>query len=415
MIPKLRSHQQRTLDAILTASRGCCYIPTGGGKTICMILDALRRLDAATAAQVIVVTAPRILLAEQLCAEFTQIIDNTAVLHVHSGETHHHRTTKPAEIAAHIAANKALNRHTLIFTTYNSLSRIVETDAHIDTIYFDEAHNAYKRNFFVSVAVASQDAGAAYFFTATPKYSKNANGRGMNNTAVYGNTLITVPAAELVANGSIVPPTVVTHQTNLLRSKESMAKIDSQTVVDVLDNLDETQASKVLVAAPNTRILWAMLSNSDVLHQMELRGYDVMHITAKHGAYINKTKVDREKFFDTLTAWGKDPARKFVLFHYSILSEGINCPGLTHCILLRNLNIIEMAQTIGRVIRIHKDDAADIASGKIPAGQVAFYRKPTGFVTVPVHTNHGAQIAKRLQAVVDTIFIKGLPAASVVA
>jgi hypothetical protein len=74
-----------------------------------------------------------------------------------------------------------------------------------------------------------------------------------------------------------------------------------------------------------------------------------------------------------------------------------------------------MAQTIGRVIRIHKDDAADIASGKIPAGKVAFYRKPTGYVTVPVHTNHGTQIAKRLQAVVDTIFIKGIPAHSLVA
>jgi superfamily II DNA or RNA helicase len=411
----LRSHQKRIIDALRNASKGCVYCPTGGGKTLTFILDAQRRLEEATTPQVIVVVAPRILLAEQLCSEFLEVIDMVNVLHVHSGETHHERTTNSGAIAGHVIGSKFQGRHLLIFTTYNSLSRIIESDANIDTIYFDEAHNCYKRNFFVSVAIAADSASNAFFFTATPKYSKNANGRGMNNTQVYGSTLISVPAAELVANGSIVPPTVVTHQTNLLRSKDTMAKIDSQTVVDILDNLDETQASKVLVAAPNTKVLWSMLSNSDVLYQMELRGYDVMHITAKHGAYINKTKVDREKFFDTLTAWGKDPNRKFVLFHYSILSEGINCPGLTHCILLRNLGIIEMAQTIGRVIRIHKDDAVDIANGKIPAGKVAFYRKPTGYVTVPVHTNHGTQIAKRLQAVVDTIFIKGIPAHSLVA
>ena len=82
--------------------------------------------------------------------------------------------------------------------------------------------------------------------------------------------------------------------------------------------------------------------------------------------------------------------------------------------MLRNLDIIEMAQTIGRVIRMHRDDAADIAAGKIPAGAVEFYRKSTGYVTVPVFKNYGAQTIKRLQRIVDTIFIEGQPATSLV-
>jgi len=141
----------------------------------------------------------------------------------------------------------------------------------------------------------------------------------------------------------------------------------------------------------------------------------VLHITAKHGAYVNKTKVNREVFFDTLTAWGKDANRKFVVFHYSILSEGMNVPGLTHCVLLRNLNIIEMAQTIGRVIRMNVNDAQDIADGKLTAGDVGNYRKPFGYVTVPVYGNYGAQTQRRLQAVVDCIFVKGVPATSIIA
>jgi len=147
-----------------------------------------------------------------------------------------------------------------------------------------------------------------------------------------------------------------------------------------------------------------------VMQEFADKGYDVLHITSKHGAYVNMDKVGRQEFFDTLDAWGKDPNRKFIMFHYSILSEGINCPGLTHTILLRNLPVIEMAQTIGRVIRLDKQDATDIASGKIPAGQLQFYRKRTGFVTVPVFTNYGKQTEKRLQRVIDAIFVKGIAA-----
>ena len=82
--------------------------------------------------------------------------------------------------------------------------------------------------------------------------------------------------------------------------------------------------------------------------------------------------------------------------------------------MLRNLPLIEMAQTIGRVIRMNKDDVADIANGKIAAGNVAMYRKSTGYVTVPVFKNYGAKTIQRLQRIVDTIFIEGQPATSLV-
>ena len=157
-------------------------------------------------------------------------------------------------------------------------------------------------------------------------------------------------------------------------------------------------------------MLWNTISKSDLLHQLRERGFDVLHITSKHGAYVNQNKVTRQQFFETLQAWGKDKSRKFVLFHYSILSEGINVPGLTHAVLLRQLPVIEMAQTIGRVIRVDRDDAADIASGRIPAGEMQFYRKPCGHITVPVYGKSQAATASRLQSIVDTIFVKGVPA-----
>ena len=408
----LRPHQQRALDALLTASIGRVTIPTGGGKTLVMIEDVKRRLTASTTPQTIVVVAPRILLAVQLYEEFWSALNGTvdvAAMHVHSGEVDCYSSTKVQQIQCHAGVCAAAGIHQLIFTTYNSLRRVNEAGIDVDMIYYDEAHNSVRRDFFKEVAIASITATYAYYFTATPKY--RGSDISMNNTTVYGSELISVPAPELINNGSIIPPTIEPHVVDIERNKSLLAaENDREVLIDIINKLDEDAAQKILVAAPNTRVLWALLSGTNVMQEFADRGYDVMHITSKHGAYVNKTKVGRQEFFATLDTWGKDPNRKFIMFHYSILSEGINVPGLTHCILLRNLPIIEMAQTIGRVIRLDRQDAADIAAGKILPGKLESYRKSTGYVTVPVFTNYGKQTEKRLQRIVDLIFTKGVAA-----
>ena len=404
---KLRPHQERALTALATHSCGQIIATTGGGKTLVMILDALRRFQESTTPLTIVVCAPRILLAEQLSSEFLEHIDCANVLHVHSGETHHYSSTKVEKISQWNMLVK--DEHQLIFTTYNSLRRINESNIRIDVAYYDEAHNATKKNFFASVAECNAE--NYYYFTATPKHKKSAFDTGMNNSIVFGNVLETVSAPELIQNGSILPPTVVIHEVDFERQKGlTAASDDAQTLLDIIDDLDEHTGSKVLVAAPNSKVLWEAISKTALLDDLEERGYDVLHITSKYGAYVNRKKVNREQFFDTFNAWGKDPDRKFVIFHYSILSEGINVHGLTHTVLMRNLNVVEMAQTIGRVIRLNHDDAQDIVTGKIPAGQFNLYRKPTGFVTVPVFKNYGKKTQARLDDLIQTVFVEGLPA-----
>ena len=408
----LRSHQQRALDALAAATHGQVHVPTGGGKTLIMIEDLKRRLLASERPLTVLVVAPRILLANQLCDEFWTALNGTvdaAVMHVHSGETSFNSSTKVDAIRCHDGVCRAAGMHQLIFTTYNSLRRINEADINIDIAYYDEAHNSTRSDFFPEVA--NCNASNYYYFTATPKHTANPLGRGMNNRLVYGPVLESVPAPELISNGSIIPPTVTTYQTDFERGKGLLAADnDRHTLLGILDSLDEDQAHKILVAAPGSRVMWKLLAGTGIINDLQERGYDVLHITSKYGAWVNNTKVNREVFFETLTAWGKDPNRKFIMFHYSILSEGINVPGLSQVILLRQLPIIEMAQTIGRVIRLDRDDAADIAAGRITPGVLQNYRKRTGFVTVPVYSNHGKGIAKRLQSVVDCIFVKGIPA-----
>tara|TARA_Y100000004_G_scaffold89861_1_gene100788 strand:+ start:22841 stop:24082 length:1242 start_codon:yes stop_codon:yes gene_type:complete len=411
---QLRPHQQRALDAMLTADKGQIIVPTGGGKTLVAIKDAVRRYASAKTPQTIVVVAPRIMLATQLSAEYLEHINNANVLHVHSGETEHFSTTKSDRINLFVRMCHHVGEHVIIFTTYHSLPRIIDAGIDINCCYFDEAHNAVQRNHFVGVAAASMTSDAAYFFTATPKHTRRTN-RGMNNSEIYGSVLCNVPAPELVQGGSILPPTVVPYEIDITREKGAAAATsDRAMLLDIVDSLPADKASKILVASPASKIMGALLFKTSIMHDLRERGYDVLHITSKYGAYVNQTKVNREQFFNTFDQFGKDPNKKFIIFHYSILSEGINVHGLTHTIMLRNLDIIEMAQTIGRVIRMNKDDAKDIAEGKIPAGALGLYRKSTGYVTVPVFKNYGAQTIKRLQRIVDTIFIEGQPATSLV-
>ena len=408
---QLRPHQERGLFAMTQHRIGQLVMPTGAGKTPTMIFDCLREFEK-DAPQTVVVVSPRIMLAEQLSAEFLEHITDpmVRVLHVHSGETRHESTTNPAAI--YDWAVQTYKRHRIIFTTYNSLQRLQQADIHVDTIYFDEAHNSIKRHFFPATEHFASAADRCYFFTATPKHSATISKPGMNDSRVYGHVICNVPAPELVNGGFIVPPQVCVSQVNAIRDKDDAAERDCMTLLDTILNEDNMQ--KVLVAAPNTKVLIRMLAETDFMPEVQSYGYDVLWVTAKYGAFINNQKVSREVFFDTLTAWGKDPNKKFIILHYSILSEGINCPGLTSCILMRNMDYIAMAQTIGRVIRLHPDDSKRLSEGSLIPGKTEDYVKSYGFIHVPVYSNVGITTAKRLQSVADTIFVQGQPAISTI-
>ena len=403
-----RPHQERGDLAMQKNSKGQLIYPTGGGKTLNMIMDCLREFQLQTP-QTIVVVAPRILLAEQLSSEFLEFITNAEVLHVHSGETHHESSTRPREIRNWVENNS--NNHRLIVTTYNSLSRLQVAEVDVDTIYFDEAHNSVQRHFFPATEHFAANARRAYFFTATPKHSVAVGKPGMNDAAVYGQVICKVPAPELVEGGYIVPPKVIVKQLAMVTGKQTNFDRDAE---NLLETIDENQVGKILICAKATKQIVSLVSETDFCFELEQRGFSWMYITAKTGAVIDGKKVNREVFFDTLSAWGKDNDKKFVVLHHSILAEGINVSGLEAVLFLRNMDFIGISQTIGRCIRLHHDDAKGLCDGRIQPGNLSQYSKSFGLVCIPVYSKVGIATARAVQSVVDTIFEKGEPAISVV-
>ena len=386
---QLRPHQLEALDKMNTKRLGQVIVPTGGGKTMCMIEDAKKRFAQCSLPQTIVVVAPRILLANQLSAEFLEFITDVDVIHVHSGETHHNSTTKADQLEYWVNNS---TENILIFTTYHSLHRVEETGIEVDTIYFDEAHNSVQKNFFPATDYFSRRADRCYFFTATPKHSRTTEKAGMNHTKTYGNVICQIPAPRLVKQGYILPPKVEVYRSRILKKDELVADRDNEQMIGAIDNLDK---DKVLICAKSTRQIVALVSQTDFVKQLAIRGYSYMYITSKTGAVIDGEKVDRESFFDTLNEWGRTD-KKFVVLHHSILSEGINVNGLEAVLFMRSMDYIGISQTIGRVIRKGNAD------------------KVFGLVCIPVYSNVGISTARKVEAVVDTIFNKGEAATSVV-
>ena len=386
----LRPHQKEAVNAMWDNNKGQVIIPTGGGKTICMIEDAMTNMELINRGQTFVIVAPRILLAEQLCKEFLELIDTTYthVMHVHSGGTEFFSSTKPEKIALFNNTARSAGENCIIFTTYHSLHRIQEADIEVNTIYFDEAHNSVQRNFFPATEFFSHDADRCYFFTATPKHSLTIFKPGMNDGAVYGQVICNVPAPKLVEEGYILPPKVVVQQLPQGDFKQSDER-------NLLDTIDANSLNKILIAARSTKQIVRLVSQSDFCYELKERGYNWMYITSKTGAIINGKKVSREEFFKTLNQWGQDDTR-FVVMHHSILSEGINVKGLEAVLFMRNMDYIGISQSIGRVIRLGGT------------------QKTFGLVCVPVFDKVGISTAKSVQAVVDTVFEQGEPAISVV-
>ena len=388
----LRPHQHEAVNAMWQNNKGQVIIPTGGGKTICMIDDAITNMEVRHHGQTFVVVAPRILLAEQLCSEFLELVTpshNAHILHVHSGETSHFSTTKAEKINLFVNTARTAGENVVIFTTYHSLHRLQEADIEVNTIYFDEAHNSVQRNFFPATEHFASESDRCYFFTATPKHSVTVFKPGMNDVEIYGQVICNVPAPKLVEEGYILPPKVVVQELPQGDLKQSDDK-------NLLDTIDANSLNKILIAARSTKQIVRLIQETTFCSELAGRGYSWMVITSKTGAIIDGKKVTREEFFKTLNTWGKDSEKKFVVIHHSILSEGMNVKGLEAVLFMRNMDYIGISQSIGRVIRLGGAE------------------KTFGLVCVPVFDKVGISTARSVQAVVDTVFQQGEPAISVV-
>jgi superfamily II DNA or RNA helicase len=396
----LRPHQQRATEIMSNNDRGIVAMATGAGKTLVQIYDVKRQFEQSEP-QIIVVVAPRILLAAQLSFDYSKHIDNAKVLHVHTknGKVRHYHTTNPKVIKEWTEIHS--QHHRLIFTTYHSLKKIYQSKIKVNTFMFDESHNSTSAGFHEYVKNVSEETRRCFHFTATPRFSKSIENPGMNDS-VYGGIIARASASDLISGGYILKPKVIPHYLEWI--DERTPEHDS---IDILNIIKEHNLSKLLICVKTTKKMMEMLSQTSFTVELQQLGYDILHITAQHGAYYNGDKIERDKFFEILDRLGDSSDKKYVILNYSILGEGINVKSLDAVLLMRQLNLIKLVQNIGRTLRISSEDSKAIESGQLQIGDYLNYLKPEGKVIIPVYNKALLSASENIQNTVEDVYENG--------
>jgi superfamily II DNA or RNA helicase len=356
----LRQHQENALLAIsnMSSDKGRVVIPTGGGKTL---VEAYTLRDVLNNKQngIHVVLAPRIALVNQLIKEYRNFIGQSYIaLAFHSGKHEpdwqkvpwaERSTTHTEVVDEEISRAQTANKSLIIFSTYASVHKLKKYN--FETLIADESQYCVAENFFESVRDIK--AVTKLFFTATEKHTPTTAGRGLNNTTVFGDVLFQVTPQELIAKGYIVAPR--------LHMLYGEVKSESYTVIDEVVQIAKAQ-SKLSENLPVTKVLYAMKGTDDVKNIVEniskikerlKNDFKIFTIVSnnKYGAMVDGVKMARGDFMKILRE--TDHA---LIFHYDILSEGIDVDGITGVAILRNMTHSKLLQTIGRAVRVYKAD-----------------------------------------------------------
>lgn len=334
--------------------------PTGSGKTALQSF-IMRDMINKDGIDIHLVLAPRIVLVNQLMKEYRGYIgSNYIALAFHSGRTEtdfervkwtEESTTDPNKIKEEAERAEKMGKDLVIFSTYHSAHRLLGYS--FDSLIADESQYCVAENFFETVR--DLRAGVKLFFTATEKHSMTGSQRGLNNTAVFGNIIAQECVSNIIAGGYLVRPRL--HVVYGERSSQLNSFVDEAIQIAHFQDLETRKTmpfSKILFACKGTEDVKTIIEHIKRVKNA-MPGHKVFTIVSntKYGCMVDGVKMARGNFMKELRE-----CDNALIFHYDILSEGIDIDGITGVAIMRNMNQAKLLQTIGRAVRIYKANPA---------------------------------------------------------
>jgi superfamily II DNA or RNA helicase len=399
--------------------KGIFVLPTGTGKTMIQAAIIEKFIGSIKQFKMFVVNGPRIILTYQLLNEINTYMIERGIecrYHfVHSGSaldiseleelrirtdipyTQISSTTSSIELTNVMEETRELGIPLIIFSTYHSADRIETSrrfiNQSIDVVLNDEAHYLVQDRFYDIIDTINTE--RQYFFTATMKINETSpEGRGMNNVSSYGEVIHMLLPRDAIEMGKMVRPRIHFVKTDGIRTDEDF----DRSLNKVIHNSFNTQVEYFKEHHPNIvpKIIVSTRGSSDIKKFLEcdeytlLReiGVEVFAISSNEeiGNDINGVKVKRQEFLKKIKEVGKDNSKMMLVLHYDILTEGIDVPGLTSCMPIRNLNKSRFIQTLGRCSRNDKQDRERLSSGEIDWTDVNKMNKPYAYIILPYIT-----------------------------
>jgi len=358
---ELWEHQQEAVNSVKKEidknsgkAVGRVVVPTGGGKTVIQATVMDYVMDVYPEHKVSLVVAPRIVLVNQLRQEFSNINSMTGAIVFHSGKAEYDRnkgweenaTTNVKELRDEISRFHKMGKQVVVFSTFHSVGKLAGVS--FDTIIFDESQ--YCIEYYNDIT--SLFGNVKLFFTATERYTKNTFSKGHNNTTIYGERLYEIKPAYLIEKGVIVPPKYHFMFGNT-SSKKQDADVDmviNATKFHIEDSKNGIGHTKIIFALNGTNAVKTIADNIKALKK-EFPNHKIFTITSNKDCrpQIDGKVVSRQELMATMKE-----CTDALIFHYDILTEGIDVSGITGVVIDRGMSLSKMQQTIGRALRLYK-------------------------------------------------------------
>jgi superfamily II DNA or RNA helicase len=429
---RLYDYQKAAVKATSKIDKGIVCLPTGMGKTMIQSAMIAKEITEFSGFRIFVVNAPRIMLSFQLFKNISEELITKKIdaryINLHSGKQRKEdeadinqlrteygiehsdilSTTSIAAINEELNKSRRCNQPVVIFSTYHSAHKLVNISYEIEMILNDEAHYLVQERF--NENINNIGANRNYYFTATMRHTDSDEGIGMNNSSIYGEVLYQKTPREAIDMGKMVRPRlhIVSHHDGHTFTDNDVDAQIGRVITDCYDQHQYQLRSKVnakmLVAAEGTDDIYNFLNSQEYRDLVE-SGIRIYALASddRVGNRINEERVNRQEFLKRLQIDGQNKAIRLIVIHYDILSEGIDVPGLTGALILRNMSKAKFVQTMGRILRLNVQDRIKIDAGELQPTQIKKMVKPYGYVILPMLEREDTDITVRFTNMISEL------------
>jgi len=431
-IDRFYDYQKEAFEATELNKKGIVVMPTGTGKTFVQAGIIAEDIISNPGFRVYVINAPRIMLSMQLLKEVFKFNIDSMVdaryMAVHSGSLGDQEdlkklcgnkpkidysmipsSTSTIEIKNMVKNARSEDQPLIFLSTYNSFLRIQEAlgEEKIDITLNDEAHYLIQERF--NSDFNKINSVRKYFFTATTKETPSSEGLGMNNVGFYGERIYVMTPLKAIQKGKLVRPRVhIVSPTNKLMSQDEVDKNLGKIVINAFSehskNLKNNLPAKMLIASSGTNDMKNLIASQEIKEFINSGGkFFAVASDQEVSNYINGVKVNRKEFLKQLQVAGADYNQKLIVIHYDILTEGIDVPGLTGVLFLRNLTKSKFIQTLGRVSRLDLSDRDLIDKKIITPNDLDSMNKPYAWIIIPALKREDDDTLANLEFLIDEL------------
>lgn len=429
--------------------------PTGTGKGEILIHHSIQRIKKILGKgkrPFILNVSPRITLTKESASRFIQglhkeRISNCKIICFCSGEYDNdsllrlQTEVKEVPTVLDIDSLKRIiassDGPVIIYVTYHSVYKILEAGIEFQLMNCDESHNIVKGRSIPEESRKAVINGAGHIplvihYTATQALSGIPDGEGMENEKLFGKVISKKSPKEMIEKGKIVRPMLchvditkadISKHVGSNASSDDItqnAELNSYILRKAFEEVErlnekwslhpEKNGTKMLVVCRGGQSYTDFfVSETFKQFQKDRPDIHICGISSNRYVVIDGAQYDTSpKSLNEFSAYINNlkPEDKLIVFHIAMIGEGWNVEGINAILPFSKMDDeITSSQTLGRGMRIHFMDRAQLEAGELKPEDCfnGLFIKPFCWVCIPRYSGFNDITGKKIEWMIRKI------------